>query len=125
LVRLVVISGSFTRRPQKSFRCLLAEVTSQINKQHRKKTANFVNLLLGQNATYRENFRSLQEWRKNYDVRLSGQHDLSVMEEHFGRPGSFQAKLLDMPCKYFKLSGLSIKNLPARDLTNTVEVKDF
>ncbi|XP_078493257.1 uncharacterized protein LOC100183529 isoform X4 [Ciona intestinalis] len=41
----------------------------------------------GRNASFRDNFRSLQEWRRNYDARLSGYHDLSVPDEQFGKNG--------------------------------------
>ncbi|XP_076818930.1 uncharacterized protein LOC143464813 isoform X3 [Clavelina lepadiformis] len=54
----------------------------------------------GRNASFRDNFRSLQEWRRNYDARLSGHHNLSIVEEQLGRsfkPGSLQHKMIEAP----------------------------
>jgi len=54
----------------------------------------------GRNSSFRENFQTLQEWRRNYDVRLSGQRSLSLVEEQLGKNGShLHNRIIEGACK--------------------------
>ena len=50
-----------------------------------------LNIILGRNSSYRNEFDGLENWHRNYDLRLSGLQNLSVDDDQLRKMGHYHS----------------------------------